>query len=200
MKTLTRLVLGVAIVAALSAPAFGQGLFSTLTGIVSDPSGAVVPGASVRLINESSGSVRVTTSDASGYYTFASVTVGNFTYKLTVEKQGFSTYEATGLSLLGGQKRNVNVTLRVGTTTQTVEVSGVASAVVPVDSGEKSETLTSLELQKFVQVGTDAASFISIMPGFAIQNSTNNMSNYSGEVIGINANGDAGSQRPLNNA
>jgi Carboxypeptidase regulatory-like domain len=200
MKTLLRLVLGIALVAALPGPLIGQGLFASLTGIVSDPSGAVVPGASVKLINEASGSVRVTTTDASGYYSFTSVIVGNFTYKLTVEAQGFSTYEATGLSLLGGQKRNVNVTLRVGTTTQTVEVSGVASAVVPVDSGEKSETLTSQELEKFVQVGTDAAAFISIMPGFAIQNGTSNITNYSGEVIGINANGDAGSQSPLNNA
>ena len=200
MKTWTRLVLGLMLVAALSGPAYGQGLFATLTGIVSDPSGAVVPGASVKLINESSGSVRVTTTDSSGYYTFASVIAGNFTYKLSVGAKGFSTYEAPGLSLLGGQKRNVNVTLKVGTTTQTVEVSGVASAIVPVDSGEKSETLTSQELEKFVQVGTDAADFISIMPGFAIQNGTSNVSNYSGEVIGINANGDAGSQSPLNNA
>jgi Carboxypeptidase regulatory-like domain len=200
MKLLSRLVLGVALVAVLSMPAFGQRLFATLTGIVSDPSGAVVPGASVKLINESSGSLRVTTTDASGYYTFASVTVGDFTYKLTVEAKGFSTYAAPGLSLLGGQKRNVNVTLKVGATTQTVEVSGVASAIVPQDSGEKSETLTSQELQKFVQVGTDAAAFISIMPGFAIQHGTSNVTNYSGEVIGINANGDAGSQSPLNNA
>ena len=200
MKLLSRLILGVALVAALSIPAFGQGLFATLTGIVSDPSGAVVPGASVKLISESSGSVRVTTTDASGYFTFASVIVGDFTYKLTVEAKGFSTYAAPGLSLLGGQKRNVNVTLKVGATTQTVEVSGVASAVVPQDSGEKSETLTSKELQNFVQVGTDAAAFIKIMPGFAIQNGTSNVSNYSGEVIGINANGDAGSQSPLNNA
>src|SRR5215475_1331903 len=38
------------------------------------------------------------------------------------------------------------------------------------------------------------------MPGFAVQNGTSNKANYSGEVIGINANGDAGSQSPLNNA
>jgi len=200
MKALIRLVLGIALAAAFSGPASAQGLFATLTGIVSDPSGAVVPGATVKLINEASGSARVTTTDASGYYTFASVTVGNFTYRLSVESKGFSTYAAPGLSLLGGQKRNVNVTLKVGSTTQTIEVSGVATSVVPVDSGEKSETLTSKELENFVQVGTDAAAFISIMPGFAIQNGTSNMSNYSGEVIGINANGDAGSQSPLNNA
>ncbi|MEJ2007718.1 MAG: carboxypeptidase regulatory-like domain-containing protein [Acidobacteriota bacterium] len=199
-STLVKLVVCLALMVAFAAPASAQGLFATLTGIVSDPSGAVVPGATVKLINEASGSTRVTTTDASGYYTFASVIVGDFTYKLTVESKGFSTYVAPGLTILGGEKRNINVTLQVGSTTQTVEVSGVVSSIVPVDSGEKSQTLTSRQIQDFVQVGTDAAEFIKIMPGFSIQNNTNNVANYTGEVIGINANGDAGSQSPLNNA
>jgi hypothetical protein len=49
-------------------------------------------------------------------------------------------------------------------------------------------------------VGSNAGEYIKIMPGFGIQNGTNNKANYSGEVIGINANGDAGSMSPLNNA
>jgi hypothetical protein len=49
-------------------------------------------------------------------------------------------------------------------------------------------------------VGSNAAEYIKIMPGFALQNGTTNKANYTGEVIGINANGDAGSQSPLNNA
>ncbi|MGH9407267.1 MAG: carboxypeptidase regulatory-like domain-containing protein [Terriglobia bacterium] len=190
-----------ALALAFGAPQVGaQSLFATLTGVVSDPSGAVVSGATVKLVNEASNSERVTVTDSAGYYTFAAVSVGNFTYKLTVEKQGFQTYQATGLTILGGQKRNVNVTLTLGSTTQTVQVTGVASSIVPVDSGEKSETLTSKELQNFVQVGSDAAEYLKIMPGFAIQNGTANKQNYDGEVIGINANGDAGSQSPLNNA
>jgi hypothetical protein len=177
-----------------------QSLFATLTGVVSDPSGAVVPNARVRLINEASGSARDTVTNAEGYYSFASIAVGNFTYKLVVEAKGFTTYQATGLQILGGEKRNLNVELKVGTAAQTVEVSGVVSAIVPVDSGEKSETLTSKELDNYVQVGSNAAEYIKIMPGFAIQNGTSNRANYTGEVIGINANGDAGSQSPLNNA
>ena len=62
-----------------------------------------------------------------GYFTFASIAVGNFTYKLTVEATGFSTYQATGLSILGGEKRNINVALRVGKASQTVEVTGYHS-------------------------------------------------------------------------
>src|SRR5579883_319925 len=180
--------------------AYGQSIYATLTGVVSDPSGAVVPDAKVKLVNEQSGSARETATNAEGYYTFASVSVGNFTYKLTAEAKGFVTYEATGLSLLGGEKRNVNITLNVGNTTETVQVTGVAETIVPVDSGEKSETLTTTQLQNYIQVGSNAAEFIKIMPGFGIRNGTTNKSNYSGQVIGINANGDGGSQSPLNNA
>ena len=69
-----------------------------------------------------------------------------------------------------------------------------------MDSGEKSSTLTTKELQNYVQTGSNAAEFIKIMPGFGISNGTSNKANYTGETIGINGNGDAGSQSPLNNA
>ena len=119
---------------------------------------------------------------------------------MSVEAQGFVSYKASGLALGGGEKRNVNVTLQVGATTETVEVTAGAEVLTTVDSGEKSATLTTKELQNFVQVGSNAAEYIKIMPGFAIQNGTSNKANYDGQVIGINANGDAGSQSPLNNA
>ena len=121
-------------------------------------------------------------------------------YILTIEAPGFQSYKAEGIRLGGAEKRNVNATLQVGETSQTVEVSGAADVVAPVDSGEKSSTLTTKELQNFVQVGSNAAEFIKIMPGFGIQNGAVNKSNYNGQTIGINGNGDAGSQSPLNNA
>ena len=79
-------------------------------------------------------------------------------------------------------------------------MAGTVDQLAPVDSGEKSSTLTTKELQNYVQMGSNAAEFIKIMPGFGISNGTSNKANYSGETIGINGNGDAGSQSPLNNA
>jgi hypothetical protein len=177
-----------------------QSIFATLTGVVSDPSQAVVPQAKVKLKNVQSGSLRETVTNNDGYYTFASVSAGDFTYELTVEAKGFVTYKASGVVLGGGEKHNINVTLSIGSTAETVEVTGAADALTTVDSGEKSATLTTKELQNYVQVGSNAAEFIKIMPGFGIQNGTSNKANYTGETIGINANGDAGSQSPLNNA
>lgn len=178
-----------------------QSMFATLTGVVSDQQQAVVPGATVRLKQEQSGSLRDSTTNGEGYYTFASVSIGDFTYELTVEAKGFVTYRATGIVLTNGEKRNINVTLKIGATSETVEVTGAATSIVPVDSGEKSATLSSKELDNYLTTqGSNAVAAIGIMPGFAISNGTSNAANYTGGTIGINANGDGGSQSPLNAA
>ena len=190
--------LGLVLALCVGVNVWGQGIFATLTGVVSDPTGAVVKGATVTLTDATSGSARVTEANSDGYYTFASVPVG--TYNITVEQQGFETYKLSGIALGGAEKRNLNVTLTVGSTSQTVEVSAEAAQLVTTDSAEKSYTLTARQMQNLVQVGSNSAEYIKIMPGFAVQNGSQNKANYSGEVIGINANGDAGSQSPLNNA
>src|SRR5205823_608040 len=176
-----------------------QGIFATLTGTVTDPSGSVVADAKVVLKDAVSGSARDTVTNSEGYYTFSSVPVG--TYVLTVEATGFKTYKADEIRLGGGERRNGNVTLALGSPTSTVEVTAEQDpAIATLDSGEKSFTLETKELQNFVQVGSNAAEYIKIVPGFGIQNSTSNKANYNGQTIGINANGDSGSQSPLNSA
>ncbi len=182
----------------LAAKANAQSLFATLTGIVSDSSGALIPGARVTLRDEKSGSLRTTVTDNAGFFTFVSVSVGDFTYELTIETKGFDVEKLPGIVLLGGETRNVNVAMKVGNTSETVTITGSVSEIVPVDSGEKSVTLTEKELQNFVQVGSNAAEYIKIAPGFGISNGTSNKQGYTGQTIGINANGDSGSQSPLN--
>jgi hypothetical protein len=193
-----RFLLGITALSCLAAHLSAQGIYATLTGVVTDPSTAVVPKATVTLTDAQSGSQRSTVTNSDGYFTFASVPVG--TYNLAVDAKGFNGYKVTDITLGGGEKRNIDVSLQVGATAQTVEILGQADQLVAVDSGEKSATLTTKELQNYVSVGSNAAEFIKIMPGFGIQNGTSNKANFSGETIGINANGDAGSQSPLNNA
>jgi Carboxypeptidase regulatory-like domain len=199
MSKTAKLMVVLCLLALLGVNAWGQGIFATLTGVVSDPSGSVVSGAKVTLTDALSGSTRDTVTNSEGYFTFASVPVGD--YALTAEAQGFQTYKATGIRLGGGERRNNNVTLAVGSTTQTVEVTATSDfAVATIDSGEKAFSLATKELQSFTQVGSNAAEYIKIVPGFGIANGTSNKSNYNGATIGINANGDSGSQSPLNNA
>src|SRR5260370_33390763 len=198
MAKLVKLLCCVSLLAFFSTNLWAQGIFATLTGVVTDPAASVVPNAKVTLRDVGSGSERQTVANGEGYFTFASVPVG--TYNVSVEAQGFQTYKANGIALSGSEKNNLNISLVVGSKSETVEVNAVSTPLVTTDSAEKSFTLNAEELQNLTQVGSDAAEYIKIMPGFGIQNGTSNKANYSGEVIGINANGDAGSQSPLNNA
>ncbi len=130
---------------------FGQALFSTLTGVVTDPSGAVVACAKVTLVDADSGSSRDTVTDNQGYYTFASVAVGRYT--VTIQATGFQNVKVTDINLGGGEKRNVNASLVLGSTNQTVEVTGSADIVTPEDSGEKADVLGTHNLRTMCKLG-----------------------------------------------
>ena len=126
-------------------PLLAQGVFATLTGVVSDSTGAVVPNAKVVLTDAGSGSARDTQSDSDGFFTFASVPVG--TYNLSVTAAGFKDYAAANITLGGGEKRNVNVALNVGTAAETVSVDAGNTALAVTDSGERSFALSTKELE-----------------------------------------------------
>ena len=176
-----------------------QSVFATLTGSVVDPSQAVVPGAKIALKNVQSGDTRRSVTNQDGYFSFTSIPVGP-TYEVSVEAAGFNSYKATDMMFSGAETKTLNVTLKVGATAETVDVVSAADAV-PTVSGEKSATLTRKELENYAIVGRNAAEFIKIMPGFSIAGTgTENRSNFTGETIGINGNGDGGSQSPFNGA
>jgi hypothetical protein len=181
-----------------ASPLMAQGVFATLTGVVSDPTGAVVPNAKITLKDAVSGTDRDTVSNGDGYYTFASVPVG--TYSLLVAGTGFKDYKADNITLTGGSQVNANVVLTVGTADQTVSVDAQNIALATTDSGERSFALSTKELENFTQVGSNAAEYIKIVPGFGVSNGTQNHANYTGQTVGINGNGDSGSQSPLNNS
>ena len=97
-----------------------QSVNSSIQGTVADASGAVVPGANVKLTNVRTGVQLKTISDASGNYSFPAVQPG--VYSLDVSKQGFATYDLTQFSVIVGQRATENATLTVASTAQTVTV------------------------------------------------------------------------------
>jgi hypothetical protein len=197
MRRSIRFLVGIIFATLLALDLPAQSIYGTLTGIISDPTGAVLAKANLKLRDENSGSMRDTVANSDGYFTFVSLPPGS--YQLAVEAPGFESFKQTGIKVLGGDKVNVNVTMKVGSAATTVEVVGT-SELAPVDSGEKSDRLTSKELDNFVQLGPNAAEFIKIMPGFGISNGTANVANYNGQTVGINGNGNGGNQSPLNGA
>jgi hypothetical protein len=102
-------------------------------GTVQDSSGAVVPNATVKLINEGTRVTFDTKTAASGAYAFEAVQTGS--YRLDVEASGFRKYSSTGNEVTIGQPTTINVKLEVGTLVDTVEVSSQAEAVQTSTSG-----------------------------------------------------------------
>ncbi len=149
-----------------AAALYAQSTNGSLTGTVDDASGAVIPGADVTLKNVSSGDQRRTVTNSDGFFSINAVPPGDYT--VLIEAKGFEKLERGGVHFDAGDRRNLsNLALQVGTSTETVEVTGASETITPVDSGEKSVVISSKLMQNVQIQGQNAAEFIKILPGFA---------------------------------
>jgi hypothetical protein len=100
---------------------FGQVDEGAITGTVQDPTGAVIPNAQVTLLNTDQGITLSGTTNGGGVYTFSPVRIGH--YSLSVASPGFTTTHQQNLQVTVGQQLQVNVQLKPGAASQTVEVN-----------------------------------------------------------------------------
>ena len=107
--------------------ALGQTVNGGFHGIVTDSSGAVLPGVSVEAKNQGTSLVRQATSSDVGYFTITQLPPGSYT--VTVTKEGFQTARQTDLQLQVNQDAELNFSLKVGAVTTEVNVTGSASAL-----------------------------------------------------------------------
>ena len=110
-----------------SAPAIGQLTTGTITGTVTDQSGAAVPGATVTLKNTDTGISRTTQTRENGKYEALSLPTGS--YEISASLSGFQTVVHTGIGLALGQNAVVNFALQVGEVSQSVTVTGETAQV-----------------------------------------------------------------------
>ena len=106
-----------------------QNVTATISGIVKDATGAVVPNAAVRATNIGTSASFQTTTNAEGQYAIRTIPVGE--YRVEVEAAGFKKYESSGIRLQVDEIARVDPTLTVGGTSESVTVS---SEVIPVDT------------------------------------------------------------------
>ena len=110
--------------------AFGQGTNATLSGTVLDPSKAMVPGATVTVLNVNTGVSTSTVSNEAGIYVFPSLQPG--TYKITAEMAGFKTLIYNDIKLEVSARININLPLELGTQSQTIEVKAALETALGV--------------------------------------------------------------------
>ena len=110
----------------------GQGYFGTVSGILSDPTGAVIAGGKVTLVDQDKGYKFNAASDGSGRYLFRSVPPG--VYTVIAEVAGFEKIERTGIRVDVSENPTANLTLKIASSTQTVEVKPQSQALDAEDA------------------------------------------------------------------
>jgi hypothetical protein len=163
-------------IAAICGPASAQSTCGRGLGTVKDPSGSVIPSATVRLQNTGTNAEYTATSDANGAYEFVNVENGN--YKLTVEAASFQKTEYQAFDLAARATVRIDVDLKVASQATSVTVEAVT--VVQTDASNVSETKGSLELTDLpVAIGTrssgstSAFSTLTAQPGVQIDSDNN---------------------------
>ena len=150
------------LIASLIIPAaFAQETTGGLQGTVKDPSGAVVSGATVDVTSPSLIGKKSATTDSGGYFRFANLPPG--TYTITVTAPNFRSYKQEGIALQTGHLPSLDVTLQVGTASETVEVTG-AAPIVDVTQSKVQTNITEDVLQS-VPKGRSFQSTIQFAPG-----------------------------------
>ncbi|MHB1936739.1 MAG: TonB-dependent receptor [Acidobacteriaceae bacterium] len=149
----------------LSLPAIAQGSFSTILGTVSDPSGAVIVGAKVSVLNVQTGVSRTLTTDSAGAYNAPSLVPGN--YEIRVQAKGFTSYVHKNITVEVGQSARADCTLQPGAAAQTVTVTELTPLVDTVNATLggtlQTEQITSLPLN-----GRNYQYLMTLRPGVMI--------------------------------
>lgn len=149
----------------------------TISGLVRDSSGAVLPQAQVVVVNEETGVARTLNSDSSGRYSAPSLSLGR--YRVTASMQGFQSEIRSGMLLTVGRNAVVDFDLQVGSVTETVEVTGEAPLIETtkssVDFLVNDTTVRELPLN-----GRDLAQLVLLNPGVTVSELPHNTQSYYG--------------------
>ena len=160
-------------------------MFATLSGTVTDPSGAVITGANVTVKQAKSSEVRNTVTNQDGFFSVPTLPAG--TYDVFVDVRGFQKWHGTDIVLNGADSRSMKIVLQVGSTSETVTVEGTVTELAPTNTGDKSALISSEDLENLSLVGRNATEYLKILPGASLSaNGLLNKPAFSGQVVGIN--------------
>src|SRR5215472_1778474 len=152
--------------------AFAQGFSASITGVVNDASGAVLPGTAITAKHIETGLTRAALTDAGGGYSLPSLPVGG--YELTAEKAGFKLEVRRGVDLVVAQEAVLDLTLQVGNVEQRVTVTADA----PLVNTTLSSTSGLINEQQVKDLPLNGRSFDQLLTlNVGVVNTTSNMNN-----------------------
>lgn len=152
----------------LPVAAWAQGsTTATVRGNIQDPTGAVIPGATVTMTNVGTKTPSTTVSDERGQYFLAGLFPG--TYDLKVELTGFKAYEQKGITLSPTDNRGIDIRLELGQQTETVTVTSQVE-VIQTETGAREGVLTSKQIDNLSVIGRSSLELLRILPGVVAPN------------------------------
>ncbi|HZD51030.1 MAG TPA: carboxypeptidase-like regulatory domain-containing protein, partial [Silvibacterium sp.] len=137
----------------------------SISGTVTDPSGAVIPGAVLKLLNTGQQTVYQAISDKQGFYSFPDLPVGH--YELTISATGFATQRKTNLTVDTDAALRMDLALVVGTQSQDVIVTGSSGVQVETAATHLGEVVSSAEMTSLPLNGRSYTDLLAIQPGVA---------------------------------
>lgn len=137
----------------------------SLSGVVSDPTGAAIPGATVTVVSAETGAERTATSNDEGFFTVQQLNPGN--YKITITQTGFKSSQIADLALGAGQTREVNVNLETGEVSAVVDItsSEIEPASIDQSSNRLGVNITAREVQELPVNGRNYSQLYLNAPG-----------------------------------
>ena len=146
----------------VSLPLRAQVTGATISGTITDASGAVIAGAEISVRNTATGIIRNSTADSSGFYAVPNLNPGPYEVKVTAK--GFTTALQSNLTLAVGAQQSLNIPMKVGETSQTVQVTEAAPQI-ELTSSTINAQIESKEILDIPLNGRDWASLATLSPG-----------------------------------
>jgi Carboxypeptidase regulatory-like domain len=154
---------GFAVCAVFLAAAAHAQYRASIQGVVTDPQGTVVSGATVTLTNHETNQTLTTTTNDNGIYNFNGLPPSQ--YSITAEKQGFKKKVLDNLNVIAEQANAVNIQLEVGQVTESVTVNGDSTPLIDTETSNLSGTVNAKEFQALPSIGRDPFQLLQLAPG-----------------------------------
>jgi len=132
-------------------------------GTVTDPMGAVLPGATITIKNTGTGITRTTQSGTTGEYLFSALQIG--AYEVTIEAKGFRKFVVRDIALTAGDRTRVDAKMTVGQATETVNVSAESAAALQTDSSTVGTEIPSTNIQDVPLSGRNLTDLVLMTAG-----------------------------------
>lgn len=190
MRLFTNLLGVLLIVFSLTVPVSGQVTTGTITGLVSDPSGAVVPNAKISVVNVGTNATYTTSTNIAGNFILRTLPVG--TYKLTAAVPGFKRYEVTNVLTQVDEITHLDIAMTVGAVSESVEVSAPVVNVNTEDASLRT-VVDQRRVEDLPLNGRDPVQLMRLVAGVALYNGSGLTSGttYPG-VVSVSVNGNRG--------